>query len=131
MVPAQGLARRTSVRRSNNKWGCIMRGRRNNWIEPVGALCAALAVWMPTWVRADAAAADEAVGPLQEIVVTATRKEESLSKVPISVTALTQDAMDLRGVKDFQDVVRFPPGVSVDNSGTNNISIRGISSSGG
>ena len=108
-----------------------MRGRKSNWIKPVGALCGALAVWMPTWVRADAAAADETVGPLQEIVVTATRKEESLSKVPISVTALTQDAMDLRGVKDFQDVVRFTPGVSVDNSGTNNISIRGISSSGG
>jgi iron complex outermembrane receptor protein len=109
-----------------------MRGRRNNWIKPVGALCAALAAGMPTWVRAaDAAAADEAIGPLQEIVVTATRKEESLSKVPISVTALTQEAMDIRGVKDFQDVVRFTPGVNVDNSGTNNIAIRGISSSGG
>jgi iron complex outermembrane receptor protein len=109
-----------------------MRGRRNNWIKPVGALCAALAAGMPAWVRAaDAAAADEAIGPLQEIVVTATRKEESLSKVPISVTALTQDAMDIRGVKDFQDVVRFTPGVNVDNSGTNNIAIRGISSSGG
>jgi iron complex outermembrane recepter protein len=108
-----------------------MRGRRNNWIKPVGALCAAFAVAMPTWVRADVAAADEATGPLQEIVVTATRKEESLSKVPISVTALTQEAMDIRGVKDFQDVVRFTPGVNVDNSGTNNIAIRGISSSGG
>jgi iron complex outermembrane receptor protein len=108
-----------------------MRGRRINWIKPVGALCAALAAGMPTWVRAADAAADEAIGPLQEIVVTATRKEESLSKVPISVTALTQEAMDIRGVKDFQDVVRFTPGVNVDNSGTNNIAIRGISSSGG
>ena len=70
-------------------------------------------------------------GPLQEIVVTATRHEEELSKVPISVTALTQDAMDIRGIKDFQDVARFTPGVNVDNSGTNNISIRGIASSGG
>ncbi len=79
---------------------------------------------------ADAAAVEEA-GPLQEITVTATRHEESLSKVPISVTALTQDAMDLRGIKDFQDVARFTPGVNVDNSGTNNIAIRGIASSGG
>jgi iron complex outermembrane receptor protein len=68
---------------------------------------------------------------LQEVVVTATRHEESLSKVPISVTALTQDAMDSRGVKDFQDIARFTPGVSIDNSGTNAISIRGISSSAG
>jgi outer membrane receptor protein involved in Fe transport len=95
------------------------------------ALCAALAG--PTPVRAaDSAAADDAgAGPLQEIVVTATRHEENLSKVPISVTALTQDMMDIRGIKDFQDVAKFTPGVSIDNSGTNNISIRGISSTGG
>jgi iron complex outermembrane recepter protein len=80
---------------------------------------------------ADAAAAPEETGPLQEITVTATRHEESLSKVPISVTALTQEAMDLRGIKDFQDVARFTPGVNIDNSGTNNIAIRGIASSGG
>jgi iron complex outermembrane recepter protein len=80
---------------------------------------------------ADTTPAAEEGGPLQEITVTATRHEESLSKVPISVTAFTQDAMDLRGVKDFQDVAKFTPGVSIDNSGTNNISIRGISSSGG
>jgi iron complex outermembrane receptor protein len=69
-------------------------------------------------------------GGLQEVVVTATRHEEALSRVPISVTALTQDAMDARGIKDFQDIARFTPGVSIDNS-TNAISIRGISSSAG
>jgi iron complex outermembrane recepter protein len=68
---------------------------------------------------------------LQEVVVTATRHEEALSKVPISVTALTQDSMDALGIKDFQDVARFTPGVNIDTSGTNAISIRGISSSGG
>jgi outer membrane receptor protein involved in Fe transport len=51
--------------------------------------------------------------------------------VPISVTALTQETMDNLGIKDFQDVARFTPGVTIDNSGTNAISIRGISSSGG
>ena len=75
--------------------------------------------------------ADAKTGQLEEIVVTATRHEESLSKVPISVTAMTQESLDVKGIKDFQDVARFTPGVSVDNSGTNAISIRGISSSGG
>jgi len=51
--------------------------------------------------------------------------------VPISVTALTQESMDQLGIKDFQDVGAFTPGVTIDNSGTNAISIRGISSSGG
>ncbi len=70
-------------------------------------------------------------GPMQEVVVTATRREEDLSKVPLSVTALTQADMDTKGIKDITDVARFTPGVYIDNSGTNNISIRGISSSGG
>src|ERR1017187_1888398 len=68
-----------------------------------------------------AAAADQPVaeetnlGALQEIVV----------------TALTQEAMDVRGIKDILDVARFTPGINIDNSGTNNIAIRGIASTGG
>src|ERR1700733_10119577 len=68
---------------------------------------------------------------LEEIVVTATRREESISRVPISITAINQDAIDQKGIKDFSDLVRFTPGVSFDSSQTNQISIRGISSSGG
>ena len=117
-----------------------MRGLRKNhelqkghvWTARFCVICGAIAAAAaPSLVRADTPAAEEATGPLQEIVVTATRHEEGLSKVPISVTALTQEAMDIRGVKDFQDVARFTPGVNIDNSGTNNISIRGIASSGG
>jgi iron complex outermembrane receptor protein len=47
---------------------------------------------------------------LQEIVVTATRREESLSKVPISVSAYTQETMDNKGIRDFTDIARFTPG---------------------
>src|ERR1700694_166251 len=72
-----------------------------------------------------------AAGGLEEIVVTATRREETISRVPISVTAFSQDMIDQKGIKDFQDIVRFTPGVTIDTTGTNAISIRGISSSGG
>ncbi len=72
-----------------------------------------------------------AAGALEEIVVTATRREENISHVPVSVTAFNQEMIDQKGIKDFQDIVRFTPGVSIDNTGTNAISIRGISSSGG
>src|SRR5579863_9519232 len=91
-----------------------------------------------------AAADDPATGPaatpaatpsaspsLKEIVVTATRRSEPLSKVPLSVTAVTQDQMDQLGIKDIQDLVKYVPGVSIDTTGTNAISIRGISSSAG
>src|SRR5438046_8733424 len=66
-----------------------------------------------------------------EVVVTATRREESVSKVPISLSVMTQETMDVKGIKDINDVARLTPGVTVDASQTNAISIRGISSSGG
>jgi iron complex outermembrane recepter protein len=92
------------------------------------AVCAA-----PLAGAADAGDADTTAAPigLEEITVTATRREESISRVPISITAISQDAIDTKGIKDFSDVVRFTPGVAFDSSQTNQISIRGISSSGG
>jgi outer membrane receptor protein involved in Fe transport len=79
--------------------------------------------------RAQAAATADT--SLEEIVVTATRRSEVLSHVPISVTALSQESLDIRGIKNMQDLVRYTPGVNIDTSITNQISIRGISSSGG
>ena len=96
----------------------------------LGAL-AALAAAGTSQAQEQAPAAETAVGGLQEVVVTATRREEGLSKVPISVMALTAEALDSRGIKDFSEVARFTPGVSFDTSGTNNISIRGIAGTGG
>ncbi len=108
-----------------------------NAVRAVLLGAAAAAITLPGLAFAQAAQSGQAqadqsqAGPLQEIIVTATRHAESLSKVPISITALTQAALDLRGIKDFTDVAKFTPGVSIDNSGTNNISIRGIASTGG
>ncbi len=82
---------------------------------------------------ADAAPADESTASegIAEVLVTAQRREESLSKVPISITAMTQADIDNKGIKDIADVARFTPGITVDTTGTDNIAIRGIASSGG
>lgn len=93
-------------------------------------LIAATSAWALPDTDNGASARAEA-GGLAEIVVTATRREENVDKVPVSITALSQDAMDQKGIRDFTELVRFTPGVSLDTSGTNAISIRGISSSGG
>src|SRR5215813_14853902 len=108
-------------------------GRRTtkSCLLPVALAALAAAGISQAQEQAPQAETSAAAGSLQELVVTATRREENLSKVPISVTALTQEALDARGVKDFSDVARFTPGVNFDNSGTNNISIRGISGTGG
>jgi len=69
----------------------------------------------------------------RDIVVTATRKEQLLSKVPISVSAFSQARADQLGIKSFNDAIKFTPGVSISqsNSGNDNIAIRGISSNAG
>jgi outer membrane receptor protein involved in Fe transport len=68
--------------------------------------------------------------PSGEIVVTATRKAETLSKVPISITALSREALDQRGIRNFDDVIRQTPGLVINKTNTTtDIAIRGISSS--
>src|ERR1700722_12876588 len=77
--------------------------------------CALTAAFMPgAAFAADADAAAEQGPGLTEVVVTATRHEESLSKVPISISAYTQDSMDSLGIKDFTDIARYTPGVQID-----------------
>jgi outer membrane receptor protein involved in Fe transport len=73
--------------------------------------------------------------PNDDIVVTATRQSESLSKVPLSVAAFSQKTMDSQGVRSVNDIARLTPGLaltplgSADVSGNNRtISIRGIAS---
>jgi outer membrane receptor protein involved in Fe transport len=79
---------------------------------------------------ADQAATPAADAPASEIVVTATRKAEALSKVPISITAFSREALDQRGVRNFDDVIRQTPGLVIDKTNTTtDIAIRGISSS--
>jgi outer membrane receptor protein involved in Fe transport len=68
-------------------------------------------------------------GAVEEIVVTAQKRSEKLSKVPISITALGRSQMDKQGVRDIKDIARLVPGLSLQTSdvlGDTNISIRGI-----
>jgi iron complex outermembrane recepter protein len=53
---------------------------------------------------------DSAIG-LQEIIVTATRREQSIEKVPISVQALSQENMTERGIKNISDIAAVTPGL--------------------
>jgi iron complex outermembrane recepter protein len=67
---------------------------------------------------------------LEEILVTATKHEENLSKVPISIVAMTQEAMQASGVKSIEDIAALVPGLTLDSSNgapNTNIAIRGIS----
>ena len=67
---------------------------------------------------------------LGEIVVTATRKSELVSKVPISISAFGGAKLESLNLKSFADVARFTPGVAF-NRDRKDIAIRGISSQAG
>jgi iron complex outermembrane recepter protein len=81
-------------------------------------------------VRAATAAAANSPTDVGEIIVTATRKEEALSKVPQSISAFTAAKMDVQGIKNIGDLSKFTPGVTFDQA-SHDISIRGISSTAG
>src|SRR6266478_1022663 len=71
---------------------------------------------------------------LEEIVVSATKTNESLQRVPISITAYTQADLNASGAHTLGDIARLTPGVDFQESsgfGTPqfNIAVRGISSS--
>jgi outer membrane receptor protein involved in Fe transport len=64
---------------------------------------------------------------LQEIVITAQRREQSLQDVPISVTAMTGEAIENGGFADVQDMANFVPNLFMrDHITSQSIVIRGI-----
>lgn len=67
------------------------------------------------------------------IVVTAQRRGENLQDVPISITAVSGEALERQGVKSIADITRIVPGVELNNVGNNRtaISIRGIRATSG
>jgi outer membrane receptor protein involved in Fe transport len=73
------------------------------------------------------------VAEVTEIVVTANRSEQAVSKAPISVAAYSQIQMDKFGVKQLDDLARLTPGLNLIRAdrGVANLSIRGISSTAG
>lgn len=67
------------------------------------------------------AAGDETATPASgDIIVTATRREESLSRVPLSITALTSDTLRDRVVTREQDLAALVPGLVVKNGQNQN-----------
>ncbi|RYY28786.1 MAG: TonB-dependent receptor [Sphingomonadales bacterium] len=65
-----------------------------------------------------------------DIIVTATRRSESILDVPLSITAYSQESLDTQGVKNIEDLVRVTPGVQLVQGFSNQtiISIRGLTS---
>jgi outer membrane receptor protein involved in Fe transport len=86
-------------------------------------------------ITGPAAATEGTATGLEEIIVTAQRREESLDKVPISVTAFSQKTMDDLHLENFQDLASIVPGLVLSTpvgglQDINDVAIRGIFSGG-
>jgi outer membrane receptor protein involved in Fe transport len=74
---------------------------------------------------------DTSQNELQAVVVTATRRQESILNVPVSVSAQTRESLDKQGVRNMSDLASLTPGLQFAPTGYpggDQISIRGISS---
>jgi outer membrane receptor protein involved in Fe transport len=98
------------------------------------AAYSALAITVAVQARADAPQPAAGEATLDEIVVTASKREEKLIDVPISISAFGRESMDLQGVRDINDVTRLTPGLAnipTSTYGGETIAIRGIYSNTG
>jgi iron complex outermembrane receptor protein len=88
----------------------------------VGASALVLAAFASP-ALAQTAPSEDSVSTVEELVVTAEKREQSLQDVPVAVSAYTSTKRDIVGITGIQDFVNFTPGMNY--SGTDRVSLRG------
>ncbi|MCC7411814.1 MAG: TonB-dependent receptor [Gammaproteobacteria bacterium] len=78
---------------------------------------------------ATAAPTGRSGGSIEEVVVTAQKREQSLQEVPMAISAFTAETIREQGFSDLLDVQGHTPGLQISNfsTGQPEISVRGIS----
>ena len=110
--------------------------RRRERIERIARRIAAAVIAVPAAPYAISAALAQEAPPEartpETIVVTASKREENLQNVPISVTAITGDQLTEHQVTSLDDYVKLLPSVSYQSFGPSQsqISFRGITTGG-
>src|SRR5687768_10927191 len=95
-------------------------------------LCAAPAalLWMQPAAAADAAG-DQTVSALEEVIVTARKRQENIREIPVAVTAVSAEKLDKYDLRSIEAIAASIPQLSVvrGSSGSGaTISLRGIGS---
>jgi outer membrane receptor protein involved in Fe transport len=95
-----------------------------------GLLLLSGALVMPAALQAQAVATGEATTGVTDIIVTATKSEQNLQDVPISIQALDTERLSQLQVQNFNDYVRFLPSVTYQTQGPGfaKVYFRGVSS---
>ena len=108
---------------------------RGAWAKRPGAPAAAAMLAglaaLPCWPAENTPPGVAAAPGVEEIVVTARRREEALSEVPTAITALNETGIRERGLTELNQLEKFTPNVVQTNFGQGNtghaaIFVRGI-----
>lgn len=100
-------------------------------------VCSAVAVALlnsvPTHAETQASATAAPSTTLTEVVVTAEKRKSTIQETAISITAMSSDEMQQKGISSVEQIVQAVPGVSMRSSGPGQteIEMRGIAASGG
>ncbi len=99
--------------------------RGRNALTVAGAVAVALAA-------AAAGAETSGTTSLNEVVVTAQKRNQALADIPMSVSVLAGEALERQQAVDFQDLASMIPGLSLNSStkGITRITMRGINTGG-
>jgi iron complex outermembrane receptor protein len=100
---------------------------RLKYITGLGLLLSLVGLHSPTLQAQNSEANENAV--LEEVTVTARRREESLLDAPYAVTAFTAEAIEDAGIQRVEDVIGLTSNVTLATSqgiGTAFLSVRGI-----
>ncbi len=105
---------------------------RSRQVTRAWLLAGGIAAIMAVPAQAQEAAEPEVASGLDEIVVTAQRREENLRDVPIAINAITSDALRDIGVSNTAGLVQAVPSLNFTRSGPSGIFvIRGVSTPNG
>lgn len=85
--------------------------------RPVKTIASTVALALGAHVLPSTAQTGESVEPLEEIYVTARKRDESLFEVPVAISAFTEEDLVEAGAKGLDDVASLTPGFQFFNQG--------------
>ena len=97
---------------------------KNNRIFKLSAMSAAVTSALVTGQHAFAQ------GALEEVIVTATRRSESIQDIPLNISAIGGDAIESQGLSSLAEAMQWVPGIHIVDQGSraaDQIIVRGLS----
>ncbi len=112
-----------------------LEAKRKRGLAALGPFAAAMAFAAPARTQTDEPSQPSAPPPLEEIFVTAQKREENAQDIPLSITVLGNQKLEELRVEDLDDYSRFLPSLSYSSGaatgtgpGFSRVFFRGVSS---